>query len=72
LYFIYSLKKKNRRDFESLRVFDGNKFVVWMYDMKICFEEKDIMPIVNDAVPKSPNNPSDAEKVAWQKTNTQA
>jgi hypothetical protein len=43
-----------------------------MYDMKICFEEKNIMLIVNDAVPKLPNNPSDAEKVAWQKTNTQA
>lgn len=48
----------------------ANKFVVWMYDRKICFEE-DIMPIVNDAVPKSPNNPSNTEKVAWQKTITQ-
>lgn len=40
--------------------------------MRICFEEKDIMPIVNGAVSKPPNNASDAKKVAWQKANTQA
>ena len=39
--------------------------------MEICFEEKDIMSIVNGRVPRPPNNAPDVEKVAWQKTNTQ-
>ena len=39
--------------------------------MEICFEEKDIMSIVNGRVPRPPNNAQDVEKVAWQKANTQ-
>lgn len=51
-----------KRDSESLKVFDGNKFAIWKYHMEICFDEKDIMPIVDDIVPKPPNT---TEKDAW-------
>ena len=59
------------RDSKSPKVFDGDKFAIWKYHMEICFEEKDIMSVVNGRVPRPPNNAPDVEKVAWQKTNTQ-
>ena len=62
----------DRRDSESLEVFDDDKFTVWKYHMKICFEDKDIMPILNGTVPKPPNNALDVEKLAWRKANAQA
>ena len=62
----------DKRVSESLKVFDGNKFAVWKYHMEdlICFEEKDIMSVVNGTLPKPPS--SDAEKTARQKANTLA
>lgn len=62
----------DRRDSESLKVFDGDKFVRWKYHMENCFEEKDIMPIINGTVPKPPDGAPDVEKMAQQKANTQA
>lgn len=62
----------DKRDSKSLKVFDGDKFTVWKYHMEIYFEEKDIMPIVNGTIPKPPDGAPDAEKIAWQKANTQA
>ena len=56
----------NRRDFESLNVFDGDKFLVWKYHMEICLEEKDIMLIVSGTIPKPP----DGALEHWQKANT--
>jgi hypothetical protein len=53
----------NKRDFESLKVFKGDKFVVWKYRMEICFKEKDIMPVVNNTIPKPPDGTSNAEKI---------
>lgn len=40
--------------------------------MEICFEEKEIMPIMNGTIPKPPETATEAEKIAWQKANTQA
>lgn len=54
----------NRRDFESLNVFDGDKFLVWKYHMEICLEEKDIMLIVSGTIPKPPDGALEAEKIA--------
>lgn len=54
------------------RVFDGDKFAVWKYHMEICFDEKDIMPIVDGTIPKPADGAPEAEKAAWQKGNTLA
>ena len=62
----------DKRDAESLKVFDGDKFAVWKYHLEICFEDKEIMPIVNGTIPKPPETATEAEKVAWRKANAQA
>lgn len=60
----------DKQDSEFLKVFDGDKIAVWKYHMEICFEEKDIMPIIDGIVPKPPDGAPEAEKIAWQKANT--
>jgi hypothetical protein len=62
----------DKRESETLKVFDGDKFAVWKYHMEICFEEKEVMRIVDGTIPKPPDGASDAEKAAWNKANTQA
>lgn len=52
-------------DSESLKVFDGDKFVIWKYHMEICFEDKEIMPIVDNTIPKPHETTTEAEKVTW-------
>ena len=59
-----------KQDLESLKVFDGGKCAVWKYHMEICFDDKEIMPIVNGTIPRPPDNATEAEKTAWQKANT--
>lgn len=61
----------DKRESET-HVFDGDKFAVWKYHMEICFEEKEVMRIVDGTIPKPPDGASDAEKAAWNKANTQA
>lgn len=61
-----------KRDAESLKVFDGEKFAVWKYHMEICFDDKDVTPIVNGTIPQPPDNVPEAEKIVWQKANTLA
>lgn len=72
LHYILLLTKMDKRDSESLKVSDGDKFAIWKYHMEIYFDEKDIMPIVNGTNPKPPDGAPEAERVAWSKTNTQA
>ena len=62
----------DKRESETLKVFDGDKFAVWKYYMEICFEEKEVMRIVDGTIPKPPDGASDAEKAAWNKANMQA
>jgi hypothetical protein len=62
----------DKRESESLKVFDGDKFPVWKYHMEICFDDREIMPIVSGADPQPPDDAPEAEKLAWQKANTMA
>ena len=62
----------DRRDSESLKIFNGDKFAVWKNHMEICLEDMDIMPIVNGTIPKPPETATEADEIAWQKANTQA
>ena len=62
----------DERDYESLRVFDGDKFAVWKFLMEIYFDAEEIMPIVNGTVPKPADDAPEAEKAAWQKSNNLA
>ena len=47
-------------------MFDGDKFTVWKYHMEMCFEEKDVMLVVNGTISKLPNNALDLKKIAWK------
>ena len=63
----------DKRDFESLKVFDGDKFAVWKYHMELCFDEKDIMPIVNGTILKQQTMHQKRKKTtSWRKCNTLA
>lgn len=59
----------DKRDSESLKVFDGDKFPVWKYHMEICFDDKEIMPIISRAVPQPLDDAPEADKLTWQKAN---
>ena len=56
----------------KVHVFDGEKFAVWKFYMKICFDVEDVMPIVDGTLPKPADGASEAEKAAWQKGNNLA
>ena len=62
----------DKRDSESLKVFDGNKFPVWKFYMELCFSTKEVMHIVNGTTPQPGEDASEIEKTAWQKSDNQA
>ena len=43
----------DKQESEPLKVFNGDKFAVWKYHMEICFEDKDVMRIVNGTLDPS-------------------
>ena len=53
----------DKRESEYFR-FDGEKFSVWKFHMEICFEDKDVMPIVNGTIPKPKDTAPDDKKLA--------
>jgi hypothetical protein len=59
----------DKRESESLKVFDVDKFPVWKYHMETCFEEKDIMLVANGTIPKHGDGAPKVDKVAWNKAN---
>ena len=62
----------DKRDSESLRVFDGNKFPVWKFYMELCFSTKEVMHIVDGTTPQPGEDASEIEKAAWQKSDNLA
>ena len=57
----------DKRDIESLRVFDGSKFPVWKFYMELCFSTREVMSIVDGTIPRPGDDAPEIEKAAWQK-----
>ena len=65
------ITEMEKRDLDNLKVFNGNKFVVWKFYMEN-FDAKDILRVVDSTIPKPPNIAPEAEKTAWNKANALA
>jgi hypothetical protein len=59
----------DKRESETIKVFDGKKFPVWRFHMEICFKEKDVLLVANGTTPKPGDNAPEADKLAWEKAN---
>ena len=57
----------DKRELESIKVFDGTKFPIWKFYMELCFANKDIKGHVDGTLPQPGDDASEIEKATWQK-----
>ena len=53
----------DKRDSDSPKIFDGDKFSQWRFRMEICLGDKGVMRVVNDTIPKPPDTATDEDKL---------
>ena len=67
---LFSFNKMDKKESETIKVLEGDKFPVWRFHMELCFKEKALLLITNGTTPKPGDNAPEAEKLAWEKADT--